>query len=90
VRAELLWRKETIEHIWYRHRIEIHDVEEAYSDPKAKISPARSGRQKIYGKTRQGRYLTLIVEIEGERVAWLVTAWEMTPKERAHYGRRKK
>ena len=88
IEAELLWDEETIEHIWERHHLNIEEVDEAFHDPNALIHTGKYGRQVVYGQTKGGRHLTIIVEFESRRSAGLVTARSMTNSERQRYRRR--
>jgi len=63
-------------------------VDEAFYDPNALIHRGKYGRQVVYGQTKGGRYLTIIIEPIIRKEAWLITAWNMTDSERQRYKRR--
>jgi hypothetical protein len=56
---------------------------------KPYIRRARKGRYLAYGTTVDGRYLTVIFLYKGKGIARVITAREMTKKERRLYEERR-
>ena len=91
----LNWRPDRISHV-SRHGLTCAEVEEAvFDDPKRRMFRGpRSERDQtrfvyyVYGRTRAGRYLLVVLLDLGMGEALPVTARNMTQRERAWYERR--
>lgn len=91
------WRQDRISHIEQKHGITPEEVEEAvFDDPQAILlrGPRSKNRNDSYiyyvlGRTASGRYLVVVLLDQGEGIALLVTARDMSQKERRQYRRRK-
>lgn len=91
----LLWRPDRIEHIAW-HGLTPEEVEEAvFDDPHRRLLRGpHSERDRtryiyyLYGRSRSGRYLLVVLLDRGRGRALPVTARDMTLRERERYGRR--
>ena len=84
----LEWDENNIDHI-ARHGVDPDEVEEALVD-KPLIRRGRQGRYLIYGQTTAGRYLFAVVKPLRSAWARVITARDMTDRERRYYRRRGK
>lgn len=82
---EWVWYADNIAHLW-RHRVEHNEVEEACV-AGALVFRGPGGLYRIFGRTKAGRYLFVIVRDMGRGGARCVTARDMTGSERRRYGR---
>lgn len=74
------WNKEHIK----KHNVTMREVEEVYHSKFAeKVSYL--GRKIYFGKTRKGRLLTVVVSFEKQKKAYVVSARDMSQKERREY-----
>mgnify|MGYP001773206697 CR=1 FL=1 len=71
-----------------RHRVDPEEAEEVFVG-RVYLRRTHSGRYLAYGKTLDGRYLLVVFELRGT-TARVVTARDMTPKEKRLYRRRVK
>jgi uncharacterized DUF497 family protein len=84
------WDQDTVDHI-SRHRVSPEEVEDLLfnDDELPVIMRGREGRYLTYGKTQGGRYL-LVVWVMKYRKTKIITARDMTNKEKQFYKRAKK
>lgn len=87
-RSELLWTEQVVRKIFFKHHVAIEEVQEAFEDPRAVITRGRYETRLVYGKTESGRHLLIVTRPEGIAVSWLVTARDMTRREKARYASR--
>jgi hypothetical protein len=83
---DLIWDEANLEHIAY-HRVRPEEVEEViWDDPWYE---RRRGRQRYhaYGQTAGGRYLFVVLDREYDAVFYVVTARDMTEREKRYYRR---
>ena len=81
--AGLIWNEANREHI-KRHRVKDGEVEEVCQG-KYENQPTYGSRIMIFGKTKKGRKLTVVL-IEKENHEYLViTARDMSKKERRYF-----
>ena len=85
IRAELVWTEEVVHKIVSKHGVGVEEVQEAFEDPRARITRGRWGTRLVYGRAQSGRYLLVVTRPEGSTVLWLVTARDMTEHEKARY-----
>lgn len=71
-----------------RHSIGLTDVEEVVLYPPQYVKPGRGGTTLIYGTTREGRMLLVVVTADPEGNASVVTAREMDGPERRTFAGR--
>jgi len=77
---ELIWDEWNIEHI-KKHKVDVIEIEETYCQP---INSFKSYQNRliVLGKTKNGRLLTLVLMKKNKGVYYLVTARDMSRKER--------
>ncbi len=78
------------EKIWQKHRVRRYEVEEALTHRQTirlrhRKDPLRSV---AIGATQTGRMLKIILEFQGKGRYFLVTAMDLTLKEKRQYGKK--
>ena len=81
----LNWDEGTAEHIRRKHRVKPQEAEEVVFSRDKSVFRSRDDRYLILGQTEAGRYLLVVVENLHKGACDLVTAREMTRKERRRY-----
>jgi hypothetical protein len=76
--------------VWEKHRVTRYDIEEALTHRRAirlrhKQDPVRVV---VMGATIAGRLLKIVLQFHGKGRYFLVTAMDMTTKERKQYGKK--
>lgn len=79
----LVWDEWNGEHI-KKHKVTIKEVEEAYQSKIVETS-SYLGRTVILGKTKKGRLLTIVVSSQKQQHPYVVSARDMSKKERRIY-----
>lgn len=79
----LVWDEWNIEHI-KKHRVSEKEVEEVCQGVYRQ-QPTYGGRYLIFGKTAEGRLLTLVLAREQRGKYYVVTARNMSSKERRRF-----
>ena len=74
------WNKKHIE----KHSVTTTEVEEVYKSPVA-IKQSYLGRTMVFGKTKNGRFLTIVLSFGEEKDAYVVSARDMSKNERKIY-----
>jgi len=84
------WDQETVDHI-SRHSVSPEEVEEVLfnTDNPPLVMRGKQGRYLAYGKTDAGRFL-LVVWAARNRKTQIITARDMSKKEKQFYDRRRK
>jgi len=77
------WDTRNVDHI-ARHGVEPYEAEDACRGG-AVVVRGREGRYLVYGRTGAGRYLFAVIHSYGHGVARIITAREMTSRERRFY-----
>ena len=78
------WDKGNEKHIRERHNVTKFEAEEVFiGDPYFRVG--RDGTRYVYGQTSSGRYLFVVYLYLGKGVARVVTARDMTKRERRLY-----
>lgn len=85
----LKWDDETATHIWVKHRVKLHEAEQVTFNPDKLVFRSRDDRHILLGRTAAGRYLLVVVENAHRDACDLVTARDMTQKERRRYLKQK-
>ena len=80
------WDARNIEHI-ARHGVEPDEVEVVLRGG-ALVLRGREGRYVAYGRTAAGRYLFIVLHARGDGIVRVITARDMTERERRFYQRR--
>ena len=84
---EFQWDEENEKHILWRHNVTRSEVESVFiGDPYFRIG--RDGTRYVYGQTSSGRYLFVVYLYPGTGVARVITARDMTKRERKLYLKR--
>lgn len=71
-----------------RHEVRPEEVEQVLFDPPRWVTAGRGGTTLVYGRTGDGRRLLVVVADEGGGVAFVVTARDMTRRERRTFDRK--
>ena len=86
---DLIWNEHNVEHI-AAHQVTPDEVEDAIWD--SPLFERRRGEQRyhVYGQTSAGRYLFIVLDLESDALFYVVTARDMTGREKAYYQRRRR
>lgn len=82
--TELIWTDDNVDHL-AEHGVTPREVQDViWDDPRFE---RRRGRQRyhVYGQTSGGRYLFVVLEREYDIVFYVVTARDMTNREKNYY-----
>jgi uncharacterized DUF497 family protein len=71
-----------------KHGVTWEEVEDAVLGRPCLQQPSKNGTYKIFGTTRAGRYLAVLVADDGDGQCFIVTAREMTAGEQRTFRRR--
>ena len=82
------WDENNENHI-ARHGVAIFEVEEAILFGKPVYQRSREDKYVAYGLTEEGRYLFIVFAIKGGSRIRVITARDMTGKEKRYYKKRK-
>ncbi len=87
-----LWREDVVDKLSWKHQIVIEEVIETFnSNPRIeRVAKGHRPGENLYialGQTDEGRYLIVFFIYKKTKEALIVTARNMTKKERKHYGR---
>ncbi|KCZ70508.1 hypothetical protein ANME2D_02528 [Candidatus Methanoperedens nitroreducens] len=91
---EILWIEKFVSKIRQKHNIAIEEVEEALNS-NALFRRVKRGRVSgedvyvAYGQTRDGRYLFIVFIYKSSNTALIISARDMTFKERKYYNAKK-
>ena len=86
---ELDYEDDRIAHI-AEHGVDIDEVYEVWQGNRL-MSKWEKDRRRVYGQTDSGRYLIIIIGRRRlSRKSWLITAREMTEREKKNYRRRRR
>lgn len=83
---EFEWDDENAEHI-ARHGVDLGEAEEVFFGSHL-IQRGPSGRRLAWGRTSVGRHLLVVFTVRGGRVARVVTARDMSAREKRRFRRR--
>lgn len=81
--SKLIWDEWNKEHI-KKHNVTVSEVEEVYKSSKI-TRKANLNRKLILGETKNGRFLTIVVSTEKQIEPYVVSARDMSKKERRYY-----
>jgi uncharacterized DUF497 family protein len=90
---EIVWLRDVVDKLSYKHGVEIFEVEEALKrSPKFRfLEKGERGGEDVYmalGQTDAGRYLVILFIHKPVNIALVLSARNMTPDERRKYGRK--
>jgi len=83
------WNGRNAGHI-SRHKVAPEEAEEVFADDAAIFLRSRSGRYVALGRTEAGRYLTVVYERRGGGVVRVVTAFDMSERDKRRYRRERR
>ena len=89
----IIWLREIVDKLAFKHHVETHEVEEVLSN-RPKIRFVEKGDRKgenVYlacGRTDVGRYLAVLFIYKRTREALILSARNMTAKERRQYAKK--
>lgn len=78
----LIWDEWNVEHI-KKHKVSVDEVEEVIGF-RIKTFKSYKGRILVLGNTEKGRLLTVVLALEGRGKYYVVTARNMSKKERRY------
>lgn len=89
----IIWLRAVIDKLAFKHRVEIHEVEELFAgEPKFRyVEKGERESEDVYmalGQTYAGRYLTVLFIHKKKKEALILSARDMADKERKMYGRK--
>ncbi len=89
----IIWLRAVIDKLAFKHHVDIHEVEELFaSEPKFRyVEKGEREAENIYmalGQTDAGRYLSVIFIHKRTQEALILSARDMTDRERKMYGRK--
>ena len=82
------WDRQNVEHI-ARHAVQPVDVEEVVFEGKPLTTKGRNELYHVFGETQAGRYLLVVMALLGNQRARVITARDMTKRERQYYRKRR-
>jgi uncharacterized protein len=87
---KIIWDEETVSHL-ARHGVTPEEVEEIFfnEEDKSVILKGKEGKYLAYGQTQSGRYLLVVWAIRYKKTG-IITARDLTKKEKQFYRRNKK
>lgn len=88
---DLIWTERNIEHISY-HGVDPDEIEDVIWDNEPWFERRRGKKQRyiVYGQGLGGRYLFIVLDQERDALFYVVTARDMTKRERQYYQVRRK
>lgn len=87
MRGEIYWTEESEDHIWRRHAVRPHEVEEVVTCQPHYVK--QEGQlEKVYGQTFAGRYLVVLISEAQNGLDYVVSARDMEDDERKIYTER--
>jgi uncharacterized DUF497 family protein len=89
----IIWLRAVIDKLTFKHRVEIHEVEELFAgEPKFRyVEKGERESEDVYmalGQTDAGRYLMVLFIHKTNKEALILSARDMADKERKMYGRK--
>ena len=86
---KITWDQDTVDHI-SRHAVSPEEVEEVlFNDSDSpQIMRGKENRYLAYGRTSAGRYLFIVLMIANRKTR-IITARDMTDREKKYYRRKK-
>ncbi|MFC1496663.1 BrnT family toxin [Candidatus Margulisiibacteriota bacterium] len=82
-----IWNKQNVEHI-ARHNVSIDEAEEVFIENPI-IFRSRNNSYAAFGKNESGRYLPVIFTYKEKGVVRIITARDMSEKEKKLYKRKR-
>ncbi len=91
--SEIIWLEDIVDKLKWKHNVDEYEVIEIFNN-KPLFRFIEKGYRKdenVYaalGQTNSGRYLTVIFVFKKTKQALIISAKDMTKKERKRYGRK--
>lgn len=88
----IIWYRKFVEKIWDKHRIEVHEAEEALRNHR-RVRRVRRGHVRgedvyvVLGQTDSGRYLSVFFVYKRSHDGIVISARDMDAGERRKYGK---
>jgi uncharacterized DUF497 family protein len=88
----IIWYRRFVEKLWHKHRVEVHEAEEALLNHR-RARRVRRGHvrgEDVYlamGQTDAGRYLSVFFVYKQSHDAIVISARDMDTGERREYGK---
>lgn len=91
--AGVIWLRDVLDKLQWKHDVTLEEVEEVLSQrPRyRRIEKGHLHDEDLYaafGRTRAGRYLTVFFIYKATREALVISARDMTRKEKKSYGKK--
>jgi len=90
MRIEIVWDDDSAHHIIMRHNVYPYEVDEVIESHDYLVIKGRKRTYYIYGQTESGRYLFIVLTPKGRGLYRVLSARDMTKKDRRYYKRRGK
>ncbi len=81
---EFEWDEGNALHIQLGHGVLPEEAEEVFIGSPV-LRKIRGGRYAAFGRTTEGRYLTIVFLNKGSGLVRIITGWDMTRKEKHYY-----
>jgi hypothetical protein len=93
--TDIIWLDRFVEKLWRKHGVTTDEVEQVLNNhPRIQfIERGDVDGEDVYralGQTSGGRYLAVFFIYKGANTALVISAREMSPRERKSYGKQKK
>jgi len=82
------WDEQSLEHI-ARHGVRDYEAEEVILFGKPVFQKSRDGIYVAFGVTQEGRYLLVVFVAKGHGLIGVITARDMTGREKHNYRKRR-
>ncbi len=88
----IIWLRDVVDKLQWKHNVETQEVEEALGNAPhfRRLERGDVAGEDLYGafgQSRSGRYLTVVFIYKSSRKALIVSARDMSPRERKTYAR---
>jgi uncharacterized DUF497 family protein len=89
-----IWREEVVDKLWWKHRVTVEEVQKVFANrPRVeRVEKGHHAGEDVYiasGQTDAGRYLIVVFIYKLDHRALIITARDMTSRERRRYGKKK-
>ncbi len=89
----IIWLRDVVDKLAFKHHVETHEVEEVLgSKPKFRfVEKGKREGEDVYlalGQTSAGRYLSVLFIYRKSKEALILSARDMARKERRQYGKK--
>jgi len=81
-----IWLDWIVDKLDWKHGVDPEEVEEAFFNPPYKIRRTKADNYLFFGRSQAGRYLFIVFVWQNSQVK-VISARDMTQKEKRYYGR---